>query len=423
MISEHPVQLRTQRPPNLSIVPPVNERPKAFVARQAILDRAGNTWAYQLLYRDGPVPNARYSDPQSATATVLLNALMDMGLQSIVDDKIVFLSLTGQMLVDNYWELLPRHRVVVEIPADTVADASTRSALAAIQGLGNSVALAHYRPDCSAELLRFCDYAKVDVSVTGNDTLEQALGSLRRGRARPIAHKVGTARQYDTCRNLGFSHFQGFYLSDPRVLDRRRPPTSAERLIELLRVVNDPAGKLADIERVIRGDVTLMYRLLRYLNSARFGFPRQVSSVRQAIVLVGLENIKRWASVLALASAGGKPVELLRIALIRARMCKNLTYYSGGDPETFFMAGLFSVLDALLDRPITEILSSIPLASEISDAILERRGRAGEALDCVIAYEQGNWKGAELRGCGPAEIASAWFRAVEWTDPLIPSLS
>jgi EAL and modified HD-GYP domain-containing signal transduction protein len=234
---------------------------------------------------------------------------------------------------------------------------------------------------------------------------------------------VGTARQYDTCRSLGFGYFQGFYLSDPRVLDQRRPPTSADRLLDLLRVVNDPGGKLADIERVILGDVTLTYRLLRYLNSARFGLPRQVSSVRQALVLVGLDNLKRWASVLALASAGGKPVELLRIALIRARMCKNLTYYTGGDPETFFMAGLFSVLDALLDRPISEVLASIPLASEISDAILEHRGRAGEALSCVIAYERGKWNEVELRGCGPADIASAWFRAVEWTDPLIPSLS
>lgn len=203
-----------------------------------------------------------------------------------------------------------------------------------------------------------------------------------------------------------------------------RPAALAHSTFELLRALNDPTSRIDDIERLALCDVAFSYRLLRVLNSAAFGLRQRVESVRQAIVMLGLDNLRRWTMVLSVSSQTAKPTELTRMAIIRAQMCENLgRALRLPNPRLHFTAGFFSVLDALLDCPIEEAIAEVPLVPEVADAVLHGSGVAGEVLRCVTAYERGDWPNARLRHLDDGQIASAWFHAVQQADQLMADVA
>jgi EAL and modified HD-GYP domain-containing signal transduction protein len=195
-------------------------------------------------------------------------------------------------------------------------------------------------------------------------------------------------------------------------------PVATTRVLELLRVLHDPRVTIDQLDEIVRRDVLLSYRLVRCLNSAAFGLPQRIQNVRHALVMLGIDNLRKWAAVLALSAKPGKPVELMRIALIRAQMCATLASQARLDAKSLFTVGLFSVLDALLDRPMPELIEAVQLAEPIPSAILQGEGKAGAVLRCVVAYERGDWDNVKLEPIGVAEITSAWLRAVAWADEM-----
>jgi EAL and modified HD-GYP domain-containing signal transduction protein len=390
----------------------------AFVARQAILDGAGRVLGYQLLFRDAPVQKANVTDPDRATATVILNTLVHIGLDRVVGGFPMFIEFPKQTLLDDYSALLPSDRVILQIPAAIEPSIAVRSAISCLRGRGYKIALSNYveSPEVR-QLLALCDYVKVDVLSTGDEELAQWVKIARKARAHPIANKVENNARYEACRSLGFEFFQGYFLADPQIVADRRPAATT-RVLELLRLLSDPRVTLDQIDEIVRSDVLLSYRLIRCLNSAAFAVPQKIQNVRHALVMLGIENLRKWAAVLALSAGTGKPVELMRIALIRAQMCTNLGALCRFDSRSLFTVGLFSVLDALLDRPMLEILDALRLADDVVGAILQGEGRLGAILRCVIAYERGRWDDVRLDDVGIAEITSAWLRAVAWADAL-----
>ncbi|HEY3594192.1 MAG TPA: HDOD domain-containing protein, partial [Polyangiaceae bacterium] len=359
---------------------------------------------------------ANVTDPDKATATVILNTMIHIGVERVVGDFPMFIEFPKQTLLENYSSLLPAERVVLQIPAEIEPSIGVVSALACLRNRGYKLALSRFEEGPEAQqLLALCDYVKLDVLTTTDAELRRNVELARKAKARPIASKVENNARYKTCRALGFDFFQGFFLADPQIVADKKP-VATTRVLELLRVLHDPKVTIDQLDEIVRRDVLLSYRLVRCLNSAAFGMPQRIQNVRHALVMLGIDNLRKWAAVLALSARPGKPVELMRIALIRAQMCAGLAPLLRCETKALFTMGLFSVLDALLDRPMREIIEAVQLAEPIPSAILRGEGKAGAILRCVVAYERADWDNVQLDSIGIAEITSTWLRAVSWAD-------
>ena len=243
---------------------------------------------------------------------------------------------------------------------------------------------------------------------------------LKSRNVRLLAEKVETQEDFKFCHDLGFDYFQGYFLSRPEVLQGQRVPTSRLGLMQLFSLLQDQELDVDKLEVVIHNDVTLSYKLLRYINSAYFSLPRKIESIRQAVIYIGFRALKKWAILMGLLKSSDRPSELLVTAMTRARMCELLGIAQGRkDSDPYFTVGLFSTLEALLEAPLEEILKSLPLSTEIYQALVAQEGDAGKALSCTLAYERGDWDRASLAGLATSDITRSYLDAIAWADEMI----
>ena len=393
-----------------------------FVGRQPIFDRRSEVRAYELLYRSGDQNRAQFRDGDQATAQVILNTFLEIGLEQVVGPRPAFINVTRAFLISGHWRLLPPERVVLEVLEDVGVDDEVVSALTSIRDHGYTLALDDFVL-CEARraLIDHADIIKLDVQALGIAGAARHVNELRDRGLELIAEKVETAEELALCRELGFHYFQGYHFCRPQVLEGRRIDPSRLTALRLVAALGDPAADLDQLEVLIKSDLSLSYKLLRLINAAAYGLSRRISSVREAVLLLGLRRVKSWASLIVLAGLSDKPRELLTTAMVRARMCERLALRRGEpDPERFFMAGLLSLLDALLDQPLTEILPLLPLAREIGEALLGSTGRIGEILGCVIAYERADWDAVRCGGIDAATIRAEYLESVRFASELAP---
>jgi EAL and modified HD-GYP domain-containing signal transduction protein len=240
------------------------------------------------------------------------------------------------------------------------------------------------------ELMSLCSIVKVDVSAVAPDDLSGVLRQPKLQGALLVATEVGDGAAFERCKELGFTYFQGEYFAQPRTFKHRGVGTSGIGSLRRLSELTAGDVSFEDLERIIGSDVGLSLKLLRYVNSAFFALPRTVSSVREALSMLGVRTVRRWATVMIISSIPDVPDELVALGLRRAHMCEILAgSASAEERETLFTIGLFSVADALLDMPMAEVLDSLPFSEEIQAALLRREGPKGELLAAVTAYERG----------------------------------
>ena len=231
-----------------------------------------------------------------------------------------------------------------------------------------------------------------------------------------MADHVETHDDLEFARDVGFDYFQGYFFCKPHITGQGIP-VNRLAMMRLLARLQDPTVSFEELEQVIGTDVGLAYKLLVFANSAYVGLPGKVESIRRAVSLVGVNRIRSWASLLMLSKIENKPRELMITASIRARMCEALGEDSNqAQQATFFTVGLFSVLDSILDCTMTEALDLLPLSDEIRDALLYRQGALGEALKCVLAYEQSDWQGVQLGQLTGMQIQNCYLDSVSWTQ-------
>jgi c-di-GMP phosphodiesterase len=229
-----------------------------------------------------------------------------------------------------------------------------------------------------------------------------------------LAEKVESHAEHAFCAELGCDLFQGFFFCRPELLHNRGIVANRASMLQIVAALQDPTVQLGQLERMIGRDVGLSFRLLRYINSAFFGLRFEISSIGQALALLGVENLRRWATLTVLASIDGKPPELTVTALVRARFCEQAgEQIAGPRPGELFTLGLFSVIDALMDAPIDEVVGMIPFPSDMCDALIERKGEKGALLNCVTALEAGDFDRAQrlVRGAG-----DLYVEALMWAN-------
>ena len=398
---------------------------KIFIGRQPIYDRRLQVYAYELLYRSGEENTAGMPDGDQATSQVILNAFTEIGIEHLVGPHFAFINLTRGFIVGDNPLPLPHGKVVLEVLENIEVDEVLIDAVRKLSQQGFLIALDDFifherlRP-----LIDVADIVKIDIRALHRDTVREHVTELRRHKARLLAEKVETQEEFEYFKELGFDYFQGYFFSRPKVIKRHAIPPNRLAILRLLSRLHDPQVDVKELEDLISQDVSLSYKVLRSINSAFFGLPKKIESLRQAIVYLGNQSIKTWVTLISLAGIDDKPHELLTVALVRAKMCELLaTQLHLPDKDTFFMVGLFSALDAMMDAPLEQVVESLPLTPDVVDALLNHEGQAGQALHCTLAYERGDW--AEV-GCAHAEeniIMQAYLDAVSWADQAVKELA
>jgi EAL and modified HD-GYP domain-containing signal transduction protein len=394
---------------------------EVFVARQPIFDRGLKVAGYELLFRDGPTRQAFVVNPEGATASVVLNSFTEIGLDRIVGASPAWVNVTREFVLSGLTETVPPGRIVYEIVEDQAIDDEFIAVLAELRRTGYKLALDDFVYRAEADpLLEFVDVVKLDLLSLGRDRLSDHVALLRPYGVTIVAEKLETHADHAFCAELGCDLFQGFFFREPELLSDLGIAANRASLLNVVAALQNPDVDLPELERLIGHDVTLSFRLLRYINSAYFGLRSAVRSIGQALALLGLENLKRWATLSVLISIDNKPPELMLTALIRARFCElageRLALTSPGE---LFTLGLFSVIDALMDSTMESILESIPFPNDMTQALISHHGDKGRLLECVIALETGDFERARsILYCS----GQLYLDAIAWADAVSDSL-
>jgi EAL and modified HD-GYP domain-containing signal transduction protein len=401
-----------------------------FVARQPIFDRKLKVFGYELLFRSGPdacfsaSTDIDYASSQTVSAGVTL-----MGLENVALGKRAFINVSRGILVDDLAMTLPKNKVVVELLESIEPDDAVLAACRRLKQAGYLIALDDFiERENDTELVKMADFVKVDFQSTTpekRDALARTLGA--RG-MKMLAEKVETREEVREAGPSGYMYFQGYFFSKPTLVATKDIPGFRLNYLRLLQELNRPEASIHKLEEIIKLEMSIAYRILRYVNSAAFGFRGKINSIREALVLLGQDLIRKWTSVWALAGLGqDKPTELVVGSVIRGICCEALGPKAGitGRGSELFLLGTFSMVDAIMDRPMEEVLSQLSLPDDVRDALLSGGNPLRSVLDCTVAFERGEWeacaKAAADVGIPEEEVPAAFHKASEWATKVFAS--
>jgi EAL and modified HD-GYP domain-containing signal transduction protein len=398
---------------------------EVFVARQAILDRDRRVHGYELLFRSGGTPN-EFDGTESGAATtqVLANSLLAIGLDNLVGRGHAFVNFGRDLLLADWHCALPKQSAVIEVLETVNPDPAVLEACRKLHDQGYRIALDDFAFHCGqTPLLEFASVVKVEIQELPRKE-QEALVRFCRGRGlKMLAEKVETHEEFEWARRAGYDYFQGYFFARPLVMQARQIPTVKLNCLRLLREAQRPELDLQRLEHLIMADVSFAYKLLRYVNSALFARPTKIRSIRQALLYLGDNDLRKWIVLAALPRVAlDKPGELVILSLVRARMCESLAEQANNEPGQAFLTGLFSLLDALVDRTLDDALAEVNLAPEISSVL---KGSAPEddslhvTYQLARAYERADWDQVQVLGRAlnvwPGCISEAYYDALRWS--------
>jgi c-di-GMP-related signal transduction protein len=390
-----------------------------FVARQPIFTKDEQVFGYELLFRDGLENYFRNSDLENASRNTLDSSML-IGLDVLCGNGRAFVNCTREVLLKDYITLLPSGQAVAEIletvpPDDLVIAACQRLKLG-----GYLIALDDYTANDPREpLTELADIIKVDLKRTDADERVELVKRHGPWKCRMLAEKVETRQEFLEAKAAGFVYFQGYFFRRPEIVTTQDIPGNRINYVRMLQAVSRPELDAREIENLIKVEASLCYRLLRYMNSASFGFASEIHSIRHALSLLGEREIRRWVRLVATLAAGQqKSNELVFLALVRARFCELLSpKIRHGDSDLFLM-GLLSLIDTILEIPMSLLLERVPLDHETKAVLLGGASRLRPLYQLMLAHESGEWQNSaalsrELN-LTESESAEAYWQAMKW---------
>jgi len=390
---------------------------RVLLSRQPICAGDMSTWAYELLFRDSEADQATFRDEDEATAQVVVNTFMEIGLQEMVGPHLAFINVSPKFIMSDFCEALPPNRIVLELLEPINFDVTLLKRLDELTAAKYQIAVSDFVFESKyLPLLDRAAIIKMNLQTNTWDRIEKNLETLKGRAVRKIAERVETADQFRFCEKLGFNYFQGYFFCRPEFVRATRLPLSRLATLRLIAKLNDAELTITELEDAIRTDLSLSYKLLRYVGSAGLAVRGQISSIRHAAILTGIERLKIWAALILFSGIEERPRELTVTAVVRARMCEKIAEeLKEPNPDQFFLVGLFSILDAMLNKPLPDILESLNLTPEINEALLYREGPFGAVLECVLAYERRDWSSLNFGPLDYDKIRSAYVKAMAWS--------
>jgi EAL and modified HD-GYP domain-containing signal transduction protein len=403
----------------------------AFIARQPILDKYKEVFAYELFFRDGK-NNCYPTEERDAVTTKLINKnYQTLNLDDISCSKKSFINFQPETLISGLPTYLNPENVVVELVADRSNDNNLLDMCKHLKNMGYNIALEDPSLEPSwNEYLPFIDMIKVNTNVENLDFLSKNVNRFIDANVQLIADKVDTQESFNIFTDMGFDYFQGYFFARPISVSNKNLPTSKLTLVELMGASSSESFDLESVNNVIEHDVGLSYMLLRFINNPTINKRYKITSLRHAINYMGEVEIKKFIALLALANlSDDKPLELLHLSLVRAKFCdllgteKNI----GNNPPTAFLVGLFSMLDALLDQQMESLIKKLPLVDEVKEALCGGQNDLSVYLMLVKAFESGNWlkvtRISKILEIDQKHLHSLFNQAILWGNSVRQSIS
>ncbi|MBQ4831747.1 HDOD domain-containing protein [Pseudoalteromonas sp. MMG010] len=395
-----------------------------FAARQPILDRDKALVGYELLFRDSLDNEFPDIDGDEATSRLIEGSQFNFGFEDLTGNKPAFINFTLPTLQKGYPTLLSKESVVVEILESIQPGKRLLAIVKSLKDKGYTIALDDYiHQPVWRHFYPYIDIIKIDFLDTDIDTIKQVIHDIKNyPLIKLLAEKIETHDMYQLALDLGFHYFQGYFFSRPEMVQSKALPPSEMALAELLYETSNTDLDLAKITNVFERDVNLSYKLLRYSNSAAFARRAEISTIKQALIVLGANEIKKLLSILFASQVSqNKPVELIRLSLVRARFSELLANtHNSNNSSMAFLTGMMSVMDAILDEDMQSVMKKLPLSPQIKTALLEDSGELAQYLNLVKYYEQANWTAAntlcQALSIDKSNIPNTYHEALLWVN-------
>lgn len=367
-----------------------------YVARQPVFTADKEIFAYELLFRLGFENMFPQVNGDTATSAVLTNTFFSFGLNEILGGKPGLINFTRKLILQRIPLFFPKEHIIIEVLEDVEPDPEVIQALEEFQARGFRIALDDFIYDKKfIPMLEVCSIIKFDVMLTPLDTLAPLASRLKA--AYPVtllAEKIETYQTFVQAREMGFELFQGYFFARPEILAQKEISTNQITKFKLI----DEAGRtdpdLGKLETLIKRDVSVSFKLLKFMNSVYFLRPAPIDTIKEAILVLGITELRKFISLVVLSDLNEeKPSELIRLAVIRARMCElcGTVLKTRFCTEELFTIGLFSAIDAILDMPMYLVLEQLAFSEKIAHALLGFDRQFNQILTLVKGFEKGNW--------------------------------
>jgi c-di-GMP phosphodiesterase len=390
----------------------------AAVVRRPVFNRRLNVIAYELVLGDGPITEIEVEDNPDGRRRLLANSLVDLDVEAIRADKPVQLTMCSSVIEAGLPPELGPEQIMPVLGSGVELSPALIAGLEDLRAQGHAIVL----DDLAANprlhsLLKLASAVRINIAIPSPAWSAQQIAVYKAAGVVLIADGVGSYEELRNAIKLGFDQFQGSFLSRPNAFRKSGAPEGQMAALELITLLQDPDADISDVADVIRSDVSLSYRIMKVVNSAQYSLPRPLGSIEEAVMLVGTKQIVSWVGMMNMTGLNGKPSELTRTAMVRAKACETLAESLGRqDLQRFYLVGLFSVIEAMLDVPAAQALQKLPLSTEIVDAIVAQGGIMGEVLSGVLAHEKGDWARAHIIGLEDKEVSAAFLGAIIDTD-------
>ncbi len=402
-----------------------------FLGRQPILDRSENLVAYELLFRSGFTADAGVADDASASASVIVNAYAELGLENVLGKQRGFINVNAELLMSDMIRLLPKKQVMLELLETIEITDEVVRRCGELRRMGYQLALDDVVEitDPIKQLLPLVNVVKIDLLQTSAQALPQLISSLKSRPLLLLAEKVENMEQARHCMTLGFDLFQGYHFARPQIMSGKRADPSQLGLLRLLGLIMNDAENV-DIEQELKHYPTLTFNLVRMVNSVACGLPHKIGSLKQVIVVLGRKQLQRWVQLLLYTTGKADSQQmsaLMQTAATRGKLMELIATL--GQPhdkqyhERAFMTGILSLLDTLLGIALPEIINQLTLADEVKRALLSREGNLGRLLALLEEKEKNDIEAvsvilAETGFLRIGELISAELDAVRWANGL-----
>lgn len=396
----------------------------SYVARQPILDTEKNTVAYELLFRDGPKNTFPEIEAEKATNRLLSDQFLGSEYRAI-GDKLGFVNFPYQSLINQIPTLFPKEKIVIEILEDCEPTDDLLNAVITLKRKGYKIALDDFVPSPAwKRFLPYIQIIKFDIQIVPVSKAKRFIERLKGSKIEFLAEKVETYEEYQDAIAAGFVYFQGYFFSKPEMIQQKSIEPSFLTVVQLCKAIATKEVDYTEVERIVAADVTLSYKLLRYVNSSAL-LSSKIQSFHQALAYLGEDKLRKFVSLVAIASTElAKPESLYNLSIQRARYCELLTGCAAKKnlSSQAFLTGIFSLLDSLLDQSLEAIVDSIPIDDAIKKALLAQEGELGDILKLAVAYERADWdlvnELSQQLKIDKQCLVDCYEKSVEWTEEL-----
>ncbi|MFT5759895.1 MAG: c-di-GMP-related signal transduction protein [Alteromonadaceae bacterium] len=399
----------------------------SYIARQPILDTKQNVIAYELLFRNGDNNCFPNIDPDQATSNILSDNHLTMGIEEITGDLPGYINFHTGTLIQSFPSFLDPKKVVIEILEDVLANDALLATCKLLKEKGYTLALDDHDFDPKWEIfLPYIDIVKVDVLQYSIIEISQLIHRYRKVDIILLAEKVETMQQFERLQMLGFTLFQGYFFAKPEMIKQKKISASKQNILALLSHSSAEKLDFDAMSKIFSIDPGLTYKLLRFINSPMYGRSQNITSLKHALIYIGDLEVKKFIALLALADLSeGKPTEIMRLSLARAKFCELISskLKDKENPPKAFLTGILSLLDGILDHELSTLLAILPVHEEIKSALIGGKNYLAEYLSIAKNFEMGNWQAshdlAKKLNLEETICHEVHKSAIKWADDIL----